>query len=535
MIHCINVTSALACACHADTAHQERTHDRRYPHPEHRRSPGAHRRHSAHPARHDRRRRRPGPSPGLEARSAHEGSLKPKTVGPLIGLTASDAGPIGADGYCGGTDGDDSIIGSAGDDTLDGGAGNDTLDGGAGADTLIGGAGNDTYWLDDIGDVIVENYGGGSDWVMANFSYTLGANLEHLALFGDAVSAIGNDLKNNITGTYGDNILDGKAGTDVMMGYYGNDIHYVDNIGDRAVELVGNDGGLDTVISSAESYTLYHSVEYLILVDAAVSGTANVLDNVLDGRGGNDRLVGGGGADEVYGGDGDDTLEGDSGNDSLIGGSGDDLLDGGAGADVMDGGEGSDIYVVDHEFDVVRELGIVGVDTVIALVDHVLLYDAEILELRGSAISGTGSATNNTIIGNDLANFLNGLTGHDTLVGGIGADTLVGGYSSDVLTGGADADRFEFTRGETGRDTITDFTRNEDKIVLTDFRLDMLQVGINFMVDAGPSGARATLLYHNGTGVLSYDSDGTGRAAAIEIAQLAIGLGVRDFVILETM
>src|SRR3981081_2729141 len=70
--------------------------------------------------------------------------------------------------------------GNALNNVITGGAGNDTLDGGTGADSMIGGAGNDPYIVDNAGDVVTENAGGGTDTVKTNLSsYTLGANLEY--------------------------------------------------------------------------------------------------------------------------------------------------------------------------------------------------------------------------------------------------------------------------------------------------------------------------------------------------------------------
>ncbi|HEY0649808.1 S8 family serine peptidase, partial [Phenylobacterium sp.] len=62
----------------------------------------------------------------------------------------------------------------AGADTVNGLAGNDTLDGGAGADRLDGGTGSDTYYVDNVGDLVVETTSGstgGTDRVYSSVSF----------------------------------------------------------------------------------------------------------------------------------------------------------------------------------------------------------------------------------------------------------------------------------------------------------------------------------------------------------------------------
>ena len=59
--------------------------------------------------------------------------------------------------------------------------------------------------------------------------------------------------------------------------------------------------------------------------------------------------------------------------------------------------------------------------------------------------------------------------GNDTLNGGAGNDILFGGAGNDTLTGGAGADQFVFlANSNSGKDTIVDFTKGEDKISFTD-------------------------------------------------------------------
>src|SRR6266568_8540930 len=78
------------------------------------------------------------------------------------------------------------IAGNSLDNTLTDAAGNDTLDGGAGNDTLAGGIDNDTYVIDSSNDVVIENFNAGTDIVLSSITYSLGANIENLTLYGTA-------------------------------------------------------------------------------------------------------------------------------------------------------------------------------------------------------------------------------------------------------------------------------------------------------------------------------------------------------------
>ena len=125
-----------------------------------------------------------------------------------------------------GNAGADTLNGLDGNDVLDGGDGNDRMNGGTGADYMAGGIGNDTYYVDDSGDNVVENSGGGSgDIVYANVSYSLvGRNIETLILTGSAnINGTGNGFAQTITGNSGQNILNGAQGNDVLNGGAGAD------------------------------------------------------------------------------------------------------------------------------------------------------------------------------------------------------------------------------------------------------------------------------------------------------------------------
>src|SRR5262249_31596107 len=68
------------------------------------------------------------------------------------------------------------LFGFAGNDTLIGDKHSDHLNGGTGADSMTGGAGSDIYFVDDVGDKVMES--GPStdiDSVESSITYTLGA------------------------------------------------------------------------------------------------------------------------------------------------------------------------------------------------------------------------------------------------------------------------------------------------------------------------------------------------------------------------
>ena len=198
------------------------------------------------------------------------------------------------------------------------------LDGGAGADTLIGGAGNDTYIVDNVGDVVNEGSGSGTDLVKASISFSLAdtahvlGNVENLTLTGSAnINGTGNTLANIITGNSGNNILDGGNDTvaDTLSGGAGNDT-YIFHINDNLVEAAN--GGTDTVIS-ALTFTLGANFENLTLIGTtAIDGTGNTLANVITGNSANNILNGGGGNDILEGMGGNDTLTGGAGNDTFV-------------------------------------------------------------------------------------------------------------------------------------------------------------------------------------------------------------------------
>jgi VCBS repeat-containing protein len=367
--------------------------------------------------------------------------------------------------------GNDQIYTGAGSDLLKGDAGNDLLDGGAGADRLEGGVGNDSYYVDSVGDVVVELAGNGVDKVFAAASYVLGENLEALTLTTVAdINGTGNSGGNTLTGNDGNNTLDGGAGADTLSGGLGNDVYIVDDAGDVVTELDGQ--GTD-IIQSSVSFTLVGGfVENLTLTGiGANNATGNALNNVLTGNGAANTLDGGAGADAMSGGAGDDTYKVDNTADSIfenasagtdtvestvtytlvanvenltltgaaaingVGNALNNLMTGNSGVNTLTGGLGNDTYVVNNSTDTVVENAAEGSDTVQTAVTYTLGGNVENLTLTGTAnISGTGNELNNVILGNSGNNTLNGGLGNDTLTGGIGNDVYVVDSTGDIVS-----------------------------------------------------------------------------------------------------
>jgi Ca2+-binding RTX toxin-like protein len=198
--------------------------------------------------------------------------------------------------------------GNALDNLLVGNAQDNRIIGGAGNDTMMGGAGNDAYEVTEAGDVVIENTNEGVDTVYSYVdSYALSANVENLALIGNAREAYGNALANLLIGNAQDNRMIGGAGNDTLIGGAGNDAYEVTEAGDAIIENAGE--GIDTVYSYVDAYQLAANVEVLNLVGPARMGLGNAgnntlignaLANVLNGNGGDDVLTGGAGADTFW-------------------------------------------------------------------------------------------------------------------------------------------------------------------------------------------------------------------------------------------
>ncbi len=220
---------------------------------------------------------------------------------------AAMTGGAGNDQLQGKRASNDRMSGGDGDDHLEALSGDDTLDGGTGADILNGGPGSDLYYVDDLGDRVIESRRWeGHDTVMSSVDFWLRrSHVEDLTLIGqDDVRGIGNGLRNTITGNSGNNILDGGRGNDTLIGGLGNDVYHLRAPGDTVIEHAGE--GTD-IVWAWRSAVIPENVERMYIqtrvnLNAIGNDQANLIvgnnaDNVIIGRGGRDTLKGQGGAD----------------------------------------------------------------------------------------------------------------------------------------------------------------------------------------------------------------------------------------------
>ncbi len=374
--------------------------------------------------------------------------------------------------------------------------------GGSGADTLlnfenaIGSSYDDTIFATNIGNVL--NGGGGTDTVSyqsgvfagvtINLSLTTvqntgGSGADTLSNFENAIGSGFNDI---ITGTTGNNLLDGRAGTDTISYQSGATAGVTINLSLATAQKTGG-SGTDTVLNFENAIGSGFN-------DTIIGTTG---DNALDGGAGTDTVSYQSGATagvainlslataQATGGSGTDTLLnfenaiGSGFNDIITGTTGNNILDGGAGTDTVSYQSGATAGVTIN------------------------------LNLTAQNIGGSGTDT--------LLNFENvvGSNFDDTLIGNSQSNVLTGSLGKDVMTGGLGADKFAFNNLQDSTnaapDTIKDFSHAQaDKIDVSS-----VYSGIFRFLGTGAFTKAAGQLHYSvssGNAIVSGDVDGNGTA-----------------------
>ncbi len=411
---------------------------------------------------------------------------------------------------------DNNITGNNGDNVLLGMAGNDTLDGGLGADAMDGGLGDDTYYVDNAADIASEDAsGGGDDTAYSVVDYTLGSGIENLRLtnyvwtpdggiYGSDLSGTGNELNNNIYGTYDNNLLFGMGGHDYIDGDMGIDTIY----GGDGNDFI--DGGYDE--SGADNGDFLY-------------GEAG--NDEIDGQSGDDYISGGTGDDDLYGGDDNAYEVASSNKDTIDGGDGNDYIDGGSDADTLMGGAGDDdIYGGDSN------TGWDGIYYDPATGQEMPMSNRDWIDGGSGSDYIDGQAGDDTIYGGDgddviyggddgdIAtigggsvldsnnDFIDGGAGRDEIDGGSGADTLVGGAGEDIVYGGDGSDfiyssRFGPQEAAVANGPITVVSSEEDATIPT---ANDVGIGTRFLLE-GVLGDSNTATRHPNGAYSGWDFD----------------------------
>lgn len=417
--------------------------------------------------------------------------------------------------------GNDLVIGSSGDDTLWGGIG-----AGPGDDTVRGGLGNDLIRGDAGSDELVG--GAGLDRVDYQSSYSDGTAFRGIVL-------------NTTTGT----VTDCWGGRDTISGFesYGDSAFGDSLTGSAADEIFALGAGRDVLAAGLGQDWLDYG-EALSLGGRRGIVADLAAQKVVDPFGFADVVTG---IEGVGGTALADVMRGDAADNSFDGRQGLDSYDGREGLDRLGfwgvqglGGHGVRIDMTATGAQVLDD-GFGNAERIVAIEAFTLSSLADSYIGAGGVDDVSGGGGSDLIWGGAGDDLLLGDGEADTIFGGAGRDWIEGGAGLDEVTGGDGADSFVFRRQVAAdADTIHGFVSGEDRIWLAAGWIGLPMTGIaarhllagDGVVAATDAGQR--LLYDTATGILRYDQDGSGTAAAEVVAVLSgqETLVWRDFAIL---
>lgn len=472
------------------------------------------------------------------------------------------------------------LTGNALNQYIFGNYGANRIDGGGGADVMLGFAGNDTYFVDNAADQVRENVGEGFDRISTAVSFTLQAGVEVEMLTSTnnigtgSFDLVGNEFSQYLFGNFGANTLDGAGGADVMIGFQGNDIYFVDDASDEVREAAGAlEGDRDIVLTSVSwRVGAGQAVESLRASDlsstAPINLTGNEFTNAIDGNAGNNVLDGLGRAAILRGFGGDDTylitsdsfvqeegagqgfdrvfvngsytlggglfievltpidefgtaplaMRGNSVAQYVYGNDGNNIIEGRGGGDILVGRGGDDQLWIYDPTDQIREEANDGFDRVFSFISYRLDPGVSVEMMTTDNNGGTGSIN---LTGNELAQYLFGNDGSNRLNGGAGRDVLNGFGGSDFFV----FDTALNTGFTPSFGTLPD-SANVDRIDGFGFDDKIVLSGALFGLTPGalPAGAFNTgttatdaddrVLWDSASGALLFDADGAGGASA---------------------
>jgi Ca2+-binding RTX toxin-like protein len=466
--------------------------------------------------------------------------------------------PLGDADVIDGGDGGDLIYGGGGDDIIDGGLGNDTIDGGLGANALVGLDGDDLF-LNDPGQTGFGNsYDGGIGFDTVDYRASVGSQNAAGVFVGVTVDLSVAAIPLVPAAAL---VADAFLSVEQVIG-----TRFADTMTGGAA-AGGAAGGVTAPQTDAAGLPILNPVTGLpVPMNFAFNGYLG--NDSLDGGDGLDSLTGGAGADTLSGGLSADRFIFDS---EVIAGVVDQVTD----FTVLQG----DRIVLDRNAFTRLNAGTVlnavefrtgaGITTANTAAQRIiynttngdLFYDGDgtgtaytatrfatltnlaVLTTAQFIVQGPAPSTNQSIVGTNGNDTLNGgtsndiiwgLNGNDRLSGNAGNDSLIGGNGNDTLNGGTGNDLFYFDNQPnpvTNLDILQDFEVGADNFVLLRNAFSALNKSSNTLTDAefrkGAGFTQAVtaeqrIIYNTTGGGLFYDADGSGTAySAVRFAVLA--------------
>lgn len=244
---------------------------------------------------------------------------------------------------------------------------------------------------------------------------------------------LGDHNDNRINLSNGNDIIDGRGGTDTLDVTGSLSSAFVFTRTGATTYTVTDTTGVNSSLSNVEFAEFDDGTFALSALAVGPTAGNDYIEgtegpDTLDGLGGNDVIRGLGGDDNLFGSAGNDDVDGGAGTDVVEGGDGDDTLSGGLGNDIVRGGNGND-----------------------AITDSV----------GGGSNQLFGDAGDDVFTLNGGFNFINGGTGNDVVTNtGTGTDVI----THDMATGGTDSYN---TGGGIDFVTLTTVAGSETRITFT--------------------------------------------------------------------
>ena len=431
--------------------------------------------------------------------------------------------------------GDDLIMyGAGGNDTLIGSDGNDTLIGGTGNDTLIGGAGSDTA-----------SYAQATSGIIADLGTGVVTRVAKIMPLGDSITygKVNDNFLNS--GGYRTELWDEFEDDDLTVDFVGSQSTGPDSLDDRDHEghlgwtIDGIDDRVDEWLNTSDpDIVLLMIGTNDTLGSNSISQMSSELDDLIDEITEHlpdaQLLVASIPPINPDGQFEERVQKALDFNEAI--------------PDIVDDKVAEDKKVTFVDMRSLSADDISSAPDDIGLHPTVDGYD-EIADLWYDALRDIGVDQGTFSVDKDTLNNIGSIVGtafNDTLVGHAGRNIIEGGPLRDTLTGGSGADTFVYGAPTSGDDTITDFGGNDIFHISASGFGGGLEAGIALsMTDSTtgvfvsddnptPTGTSANFLYNTGTGVLSFDRDGTGSDAAVVIATLdgEPSLGLNQFTII---